>query len=157
MILYSGRINTKTFCKVLKEQYIPEMRARGIKRILGDHDATHASAGAKEIYTDEKLEYSKKPPPPCHSLRCRCVPPDGLWFPVKCPECQPAERVNNWLQQDVQRMAYEHGPPKDLAHLRRRYHQARRNLPPGYTKKLMAGQQRRVEALLKAKGGYFKI
>lgn len=154
--LYTDRFNQNKFKDVhLEKQYHPAMRKFKCNRLLMDNDRSHHAKKVIEWFEENDIYYSGSPPPPCGRKRCRCEPPDGLWFPAYAPEVSPAELYNNYVQQELDKLSQRLGHPSGLKNLKQRVQQIVRKTPKSYFKKLMAGMPARVKKMYIANGGNY--
>lgn len=158
-------LNGDLFADILEEEYVPAMREWDCFLVLGDNDSTHHDAKANAVLEDHFDIRLVRPPPPCRNPDktfkkvCTCdFPTRGFWFPAKLPECNPAEHLCNWIQLEVDRLGYAHGYDSKLtllALMKRRVHQAVKNLPKDYCQKLFRKMPVLINRLYEAKGKRF--
>ena len=152
--LYTDSFNQKKFLDVhLKKKYIPAMSKFKCKRLLMDNDRSHHAKKCVKWMKDNGVNFSAKPPPPCGNKRCRCETPEGWWFPAYAPEVSPAELYNNYIQQELDKLAQRCGHPKSLKNLEQRVRRVVKKTPSLYFENLMAGMPERVKEMYYANGG----
>ena len=152
--LYTDKFNQDKFLDVhLKKKYVPAMKKYDCRRLVMDNDSSHHAKKCNKWMIENDVIFSSKPPPPCHSQRCKCKPPQGFWFPAYAPEVSPAELYNNYIQQELDNFAQRQGYPKSIKNLKSRIHQIVRKTPKSYFKNLMASMPSRIRKMYKANGG----
>lgn len=155
---FTGKLNQNLFVDTLLEKkYKPTFKKHRCKNLLQDNDSAHTSNKAKKYLEDTFPNYTEAPPRPCHKKRCRCEAPEGEWFPAYLPECQPAEFINQYLQQELDKDTERLGPPANLEVVKRRVRKIAAKMPRSYFKNLFSSMPKRVAALLEAKGGFFTV
>ena len=152
--LYTDRFNQNKFLDVhLKKKYISAMKKYNCTRLIMDNDSSHHAKKCVKWMTENNVNFSSKPPPPCHNKRCRCEPPQGFWFPAYAPEVSPAELYNNYIQEQLDHLSQRSGFPTSLKNLKLRVQQIIRKTPKSYFENVMKSMPSRVKKMYKANGG----
>jgi len=132
-----GRMDADLYCQILKEDLVESLEFYGKEAsdiiFQQDNDPKHTSRKAKEVMEELELTVMK--------------------WPAQSPDLNPIEHLWFHLKQQLAKHLV---PPAGINELWERVQEEWNKIPASVCQNLIESMPRRVEAVLKSKGGYTK-
>ena len=125
-----GRMDAQLYCSILDDDLQKSIELYGLER---DNDPKHTSKLAKQWFQDHDI--------------------DVLTWPPQSPDLNPIEHLWGILKR---RLAAYEVAPKGITELWERVEAEWEKIDASVCQKLMESMPRRMEAVIRAKGGYIK-
>jgi transposase len=137
LIEVQGRMDAEQYCEILEQGVMESFEKlemeEGERYFQQDNDPKHTSKKAKKWMEDNDLEV--------------------IWWPAQSPDLNPIEHLWFYVKRKLQE--YE-VPPKGAHELWERLVKEWNGIPAEVCQKLIESMPRRIEAVIKAKGGHTK-
>jgi transposase len=137
LIEVQGKMNAEQYCQILDEGVVESFEKLEIpedeRYFQQDNDPKHTSKRATEWFSDNEIQV--------------------LEWPAQSPDLNPIEHLWHHLKSQLQQ--YE-TPPKGVHELWERVGKEWNKIPPEVCQRLIESMPRRIQAVIKAKGGHTK-
>jgi transposase len=132
-----GRMDTELYCKILREELMESLDYYGKEvgdiEFQQDNDPKHVSRLAKQTFEELALQV--------------------MDWPAQSPDMNPIEHLWGHLKKEL---AKHPNPPSSIHELWKRTSEEWNKIPTSVCQNLIESMPKRVEAVLRAKGGYTK-
>ena len=137
LVEVQGKMDAVQYCEILEEGMEESFEKLGMaedeRYFQQDNDSKHTSRRAQKWFTDHQITL--------------------LEWPAQSPDLNPIEHLWQHLKKKLQQ--YD-APPKGVHELWERVAREWNEIPPETCQKLVESMPKRIEAVLKAKGGHTK-